>query len=189
MNRMNKDEYDYDECDEYEPVGALIIQMIWHHPRYPKVEPRLRGWPSTVVAMVGKHLKVLSPKLVHPPASRRSLNSKASKPPTRCIWQMPWDVIGLTGTWSKLSCGALKKIGTPKFDDQFPKNWASLGTFFCAPFPGKPWLSSPQQGLPSLSLLESVESGNPKRCRKVNHHCFRRMLPFYIFLRGCCNAT
>ena len=64
------------------------------------------------------------------------------------------------------------KKGTSKLDDQFPKNWASLGTF------------SPQGGLPSLSLLESVESGCPKRCRKVNHHWFRRMLPFYIFLRG-----
>ena len=27
MNRMNKDEYDYHESDEYEPVGALIIQI------------------------------------------------------------------------------------------------------------------------------------------------------------------
>ena len=27
MNRINKDEYDDDESDEYEPVGALIIQI------------------------------------------------------------------------------------------------------------------------------------------------------------------
>ena len=95
---------------------------------------------------------------------------------------MPWDVIG---TWSKWSCGALKGRGTPKFHDQFPNQ--ELGIIWGhknAPFPGKPWLSSPQGGLPSLSLLESVESGNPKRCRKVNHHWFRRILPFYIFLRG-----